>query len=209
MKTTSKLILAICSSAILACSSPERNHRDTPAEPVDSTTGTTEKAQAATADINMDGKEKAFASNAHLASMFWQQAGTLAAKSQNKAIVALGKELNVTHQKLETDLKAIAKGKGLLLPESLSQQQNATLESLKKLAGAQFDQQFLMLLQESQASLTSLYSSSKGFQNQDLKKYADNATLAVQARQQQTARLIRQLESKDPQNLQTSPQPKH
>lgn len=207
MKSSNLQFLAICSTAILACSNPERDHRNTPSRAMDPAANSTVKAHVATADIDMNGKEKAFAINAHLASTFWQEAGTAASKSSNMDIAALGKELSDTHQKLGKNLKAIAKGKGLLLPQTLTEHQAKSLESLKRLTGTQLDHQFLMLLQESQASLTSLYSSAKGFGNRDLITYADNASSAVQARQQTTARLIRQLSIKESQNLQTSPQP--
>lgn len=179
----------------ISCSQPDRSHRDREAEVIDSNVGTTDKAQIITADINMNGKEKAFIATAYSQSLYIWELATLALKSNNTGLQTLAKAIANDQNKLITDLEKIAKGKGLLLERTLSTTQQKDLDALKKLSSSTLDQQFLQQLLGLQSSATVIYQEGLILKNTDLNDYANNAMKIVQAQQATTAKLLKAIES--------------
>lgn len=175
----------------ISCSQPEREHRDKEVEAVDSTVGATEKAQVSTADINMDGHEKAFITSAYSQSLYTQELANLAAKSSNTTLRSLAKTVTADQTKLIQDLEKIAKGKGLQLQRSLSNVQQKELDALKELSSPTLDQQFLQKLQGLQAGATMTYQEGQNLQSDILKDYASNAIKVVHAQQEATTKLVK------------------
>ena len=190
MKKITTLSMALGFSLALACNSADREHRDGPVAPSDSIIDATTKAQVSTADVNVDGAEKAFIISIYSQSLYTTELATIAAKSQMPAMRNLAKEITPSYQKLMTDMEKIAKGKGMLLERNLSKSQQKELNAIKELASPTLDQQVLQKLQTLQAAFTSLFKEGQNLHNTDLKNYANNAIKIIQQQQAPTTKLF-------------------
>ena len=184
MGATAALLLAT------SCNSSERDHRDKAAEPVDSTIDATTKAKISTADIDMDGAEKAFMLSVYSQSIYVTELTTLAAKSKHSGLRAFAKKIAPSYLKLTEDMERIAKGKGLLLERKLSDTQQKEISAIKELASPTLDQQILQKLQSLQAAYTTLFEEAKNLTNNDLKTYASNGSSLIKQQQAETTKLI-------------------
>lgn len=190
MKTITTLSIAISLTLILACNSADREHRDTAVAPSDSVIDATTKAQISTADVNMDGDEKAFIISVHSQSLYTTELATIAAKSQLPELRALVKNISPSYQKLMADMEKIAKGKGILLERSLSKAQQKELDAIKELSSPTLDQQVLQKLQTLQAAFTNIFKEGQNLYHTDLKTYASNALAIIQQQQAPTTKLV-------------------
>lgn len=193
MKITLTLSIATCLTLTLACNPAEREHRDTPAAPADSIIDATTKAQVSTADVNVDGAEKAFIISIYSQSLYTTELATITAKSQMPALRTLAKNITPSYQKLIADMEKIAKGKGMLLERNLSKSQQKELNALKQLSSPTLDQQVLQKLQTLQAAFTNLFKEGQHLTNTDLKTYASNAIKTIQQQQGPTTKLLNQV----------------
>ncbi|WP_113661470.1 DUF4142 domain-containing protein [Pedobacter nanyangensis] len=191
MKNISTLSVALGLSLTLACNSAEREHRDGPVGPSDSVIDATTKAHISTADVNVDGAEKAFIISIYSQSLYTTELATIAAKSQMPALRSLAKDITPSYQKLMADMEKIAKGKGMLLERNLSESQQKELDAIKELASPTLDQQVLQKLQTLQAAFTNLFKERQNLYNSDLKQYAGNALKVIQQQQAPTAKLMK------------------
>lgn len=191
MKNISTLSVALGLSLTLACNSAEREHRDGPVAPSDSVIDATTKAHISTADVNVDGDEKAFIISIYSQSLYTTELATIAAKSQMPALRSLAKDITPSYQKLMADMEKIAKGKGMLLERNLSESQQKELDAIKELASPTLDQQVLQKLQTLQAAFTNLFKEGQNLYNTDLKQYAGNALKVIQQQQAPTAKLMK------------------
>ena len=189
MKITTTLSIATCLTLAMACNSAEREHRDTPAAPSDSIIDPTTKAHISTADVDVDGAEKAFIISIYSQSLYTTELATIAAKSQMPEMRTLAKNITPSYQKLIADMEKIAKGKGMMLERNLSKAQQKELDALKQLSSPTLDQQVLQKLQTLQAAFTNLFKEGQHLSNNDLKTYANNAIKVIQQQQGPTTKL--------------------
>lgn len=175
----------------MSCGQADREHRDNQAHAVDSNADETAKAQVSTADVNMDGGEKAFITSAYSQSLYAQELANSVMKSNNADVRSLAKTVVADQTKLIQDLEQIAKGKGLQLQRALSDSQQKELDALKELATPTLEEQFLQKLQALQAGATVIYEEGKNLNSTTVNDYATNAIKVVQARQATTAKLVK------------------
>lgn len=177
-------------SFTLSCTPSEREHRDTAAMDVDSNVDVTTKAQVSSADINMDGAEKAFILSTYSQSLYIAELANIAGKSRSENFKALAKSVTPTYQKMIADMESIAKGKGLMLERNLSEAQKSDLDALRNLSSPTLDQQLLQKMQSVQAAFTTLFEEGKHLHNTDLNDYAANAMKVIQDQQEKTTKLV-------------------
>lgn len=193
IKLNKIMILGATAAIMLTASctnSSEREHRDTAAKEVDSNIDVTTKAQVNTADINMDGSEKAFIISAYSQSLYTIELAAAAAKSKDEALRNFAKKITPSYQKMLTDLESIAKGKGLLLERNVSDAQRKELDAIKELGSPTLDQQVLQKLQMLQASYTELFKEAEHLQSDVLKDFAKNLMSPIHSQQAETTKLF-------------------
>ncbi len=192
IKLNRLMIVGVATTLLLAqaCSPSEREHRDNAAEPVDSTIDATTKAKVSTADIDMDGAEKAFMISTYSQSLYVTELTNLAAKSKHAELRAFTKKIAPSYQKMTADMELIAKGKGILLERKLSEVQQKELNAIKELSSPTLDQQVLQKLQSFQAAFTTLFEEGKNLSNFDLQNYAKNALEMIHKQQAETTKLV-------------------
>lgn len=193
MINLNKMMIFGAATALLfatSCNPSERDHRDQAAEPVDSAIDATNKAKISTADIDMDGAEKAFILSVHSQNLYVSELTTIAAKSKHAGLRAFVKKIAPDYLKLTDDVELIAKGKGVLLERKLSDTQQKEINALKELSSPTLDQQILQKLQSFQAAYTTLFEEAKNLTNADLQNYAKNASVIIKQQQAETTKLI-------------------
>lgn len=193
MMNLNKMMILSATTALLfatSCNSSEREHRDKAAEPVDSTIDATTKAKASTADIDMDGAEKAFILSVYSQNLYVSELMPLAAKSKHTGLTSFAKKITPSYLKLTDDIERIAKGKGLLLERKLSDTQQNEINAIKELSSPTLDQQILQKLQTFQAAYTTTFEEAKHLANTDIKNYAKNASVVIKQQQAETTKLI-------------------
>ncbi|MDQ8003583.1 MAG: DUF4142 domain-containing protein [Pedobacter sp.] len=193
IKLNKIMVLGSTAAIMLAASctnSSEREHRDTAAEEVDSNIDVTTKAQVNTADINMDGGEKAFIISAYSQSLYTIELATAAAKSKDEALRNFAKKITPGYQKMLTDIESIAKGKGLTLERNVSEAQRKELDAIKQLGSPTLDQQVLQKMQMLQASFTTLFKEAAHLQSDVIKDFAKNSMSPIHSQQAETTTLF-------------------
>ncbi|MGV3547050.1 MAG: DUF4142 domain-containing protein [Pedobacter sp.] len=170
--------------------SSEREHRDTAAQEVDSNIDITTKAQVNTADVNMDGSEKAFIISTYSQSLYTIELATAAAKSKDEALRTFAKKITPGYQKMLTDIERIAKGKGLTLERNISDAQRKELDAIKELSSPTLDQQVLQKLQTLQASFTTLFKEAEHLHSDTIKDFAKNSLSPIHAQQAETTKMF-------------------
>lgn len=192
IKSDKTMILGVITTLLLviSCHPSEREHRDKAAEPVDSAIDITTKAKVATADIDMDGAEKAFVISTYSQSLYVTELANIAAKSSTAALRDFAKKITPSYQKMIIDMEKIAKGKGLLLERNLSETQQKELNAIKELSSPTLDQQVLQKLQTMQAAFTTVFKEAQHLQNHDLNVYASDALHTIHQQQAETTKLV-------------------
>ena len=173
---------------VTSCSSSDREHRDTAAESIDTNIDATTRAQVSTADVDMDGAEKAFLISTYSQSLYAIELTTAAAKSKDEALRSFAKQLTPSYQKMVVDLEKIAKGKGLSLERNLSDAQQKELSAIKELSSPTLDQQILQKLQSLQAGYTTLFKEAEHLANTALKNFAKNSLITIHSQQEGTTK---------------------
>lgn len=174
----------------VSCNPSEREHRDKAVENTDSTVDITTRAKVSTADIDMDGAEKAFIISTYAQSLYTIELANIAAKSQNAQVRSLTKKITPGYQQLVSNMEQISKGKGLLLERSISSAQQKELDALRELSSPTLDQQVLQKLQSLQATFTTLFKEAQHLKNSDLKNYAENGLTIIHQQQSETTKLV-------------------
>jgi len=176
------IILLIGVAGLQACQNGDRNNRDTAATiPSDSTSDTTSRAQAYTADVDLKGDEKSFIINAATGGMMEVEAAKIAIqKSSNAAVKNFASLMVKDHTKANTDLGKIAKSKGLALPASLPEDQMEHLSKMKALTGRPFDTHYIQMMLTDHAKTEALFGEAAKFSNADLKNFALNTLPIIQ-----------------------------
>ena len=179
-KMRSLLWIAAAMLALQACGNADRKDRDEePTLFADSLSDTTTRAQAATADVDMNGNEKLFVLTAATGGMMEVEAATVViSKTKNPEVKAFAQMMLKDHKKANADLEAIAKGKGMSLPTVLPAEHQKHLDDLKAQSGREFDTRYIKMMIEDHAKTTALFTQGSKLKNPDLKIFASN-TLPV------------------------------
>ena len=183
MKANHILIgLLISTAALQACQNGNRENRDEAATtPADSTTDTTLRAKAYTADVDLEGDEKSFIVNAATGGMMEVEAGKLAEqKSTNTAIKSFAAMMVKEHTKANVDLTKIAKDKGLAVPTLLPDDKMQHIAQMKTLTGRSFDVQYMQMMIADHAKTEALFAEASKFNNPNLKAFALNTLPVIQ-----------------------------
>lgn len=187
MKKLTAIFLAIL--ATTACTNSERTHRDDAA--VDTTlplVDTTDKAQVYTADVNLNGDEKVFLLNASLSAQRIREFSHLASQqATNLDLRSQAKKFTHQYSTMLTHLKAIAKGKGILLTNEIA----GELEILKKEQGANFDKLYVNLILVEHANLIQQLDNGIKLANEDIKNLATNGLTIVNRNNSDIAKILK------------------
>ena len=175
-----KTLLMIVPVTIFSCGNPDRNDRDDGAETViDSIRDTTARANAITADVDLNGDEKTFILAAATGGMMEVEAATIAIQlSENAAVRRFAEMMLKDHKKANAELEAIASDKGMKLPSMLPDDKEAHLANLKTLNGKQFEEQYMTMMIGDHAKTIKLFSEGAQLKDNALKMFAGR-TLAV------------------------------
>ena len=174
MKHLFKPLLLVIPIIAAACGSPERENRDAEAtQIIDSISDTTARANAITADVNLNGDEKTFLLAAATGGMMEVEAANLAIQlSKNEVVKSFAQMMLADHTKANKDLAAIVAAKGMKLPTTLSEENQTHLAALKKLSGKQFEEQYMTMMINDHAKTVKLFSEGSVLQDSSLKSFA-------------------------------------
>jgi putative membrane protein len=127
-------------------------------------------------------QEKEFLDKAANDNMAQIQMGRIAQqKSQNPQIQQFGQTLVSDHQNAQDKLQNIAQQNNVTLPSSLDQQHQTEANRLSKLAGTQFDKEFLSSeVNGLQNALQDYKNISENAKDPAVKQYASNAVPVIQ-----------------------------
>ena len=182
--------ILVASLAFTACNDTEkRDHRDNAA--TDSTLpllDTTNKAQAYTADVNLNGDEKVFLLNASLSLQRLAEFAHLASNSAADASLRnQATKMDKEYSKMLKDLQAIAKGKGLMLTKN----DISELGVLKTQEQTAFETKYSELILQEHANLTKQLDNGTKVANADIKNFANNALTIVDQNNRNIAKALK------------------
>ncbi|MFA4870772.1 MAG: DUF4142 domain-containing protein [Pedobacter sp.] len=168
-------LLVICfTSGLLACNNADRNGRDeTAKEMVDSLSDTSDRAQALTADVDLNGDGKVFILSAANGGMMEAEAAGIAIKrSKNKLVKDFAEQMLKDHRAANAELKRIAEGKGIGLGTSLPDELAAHLAKLNSLEERAFDLQYMRMMINNHQKTVELFTSGTRLEDAGLRAFA-------------------------------------
>jgi len=171
LKYPAMLALAIL---LNACGTADRKDRDDSANHIiDSIGDTTQRAQAQTADVALNGDEKTFMLAAATGGMMEVEAANIALQqSSDPAIKAFANKMIADHTKANQELSGIANGVGMQLPATLADDKAQHLAGLKKLKDKKFDEQYMTMMLADHALTVQLLTEGKSLANAQIKAFA-------------------------------------
>lgn len=182
MKNYKIYLVAMTLAGLQSCQNANRNNRDEAATAKrDTISDSTSRAQAYTADVDLNGDEKSFILNAATAGMMEVEAGKIAVtNTHNTKVKNFASMMVKDHTKANKDLTAVAKGKGLALPSVLPDKQMKDLATLKSLTGRSFDTQYITMMINDHADAEALFGHATGYKNEALKNFILNTLPVIQ-----------------------------
>lgn len=160
--------------AIQACGNADRNGRDEAAGSIaDSLSDTTQRAQAITADENLNGDGRAFALSAATGGLMEVEAANLAIKkSKDKAVKDFATRMLKDHTLANQELSGIAEAKGIQPAKTLPEESAAHLTMLGTLADREFDVQYLRMMIADHQKTVQLFTDGSRLADSTLKAFA-------------------------------------
>jgi len=157
-----------------ACTNADRNGRDQAATGVvDSTSDTTQRAKAMTADVDVNGDGKVFTLSAATGGLMEVEAATLAIKkSKDKAVKAFAEQMLKDHSAANTELTSIAGAKGIQLAKTLPDEMEKHLTGLNTLADREFDLQYMRMMISDHQKTVQLFTDGSRLADPELKAFA-------------------------------------
>jgi hypothetical protein len=184
-------VLAITSClAIASCTPAERSYDHSSTEASDSVIDAETRAKVNTAEIDMDGREKAFILSTYSHGLYMSDLAAITAQSKNEKLRTFGDQLGSSYQTTVSDVEKMAKTEGLLLQRQLSSAQQKELSALKELSSPTLDQQVLQKVNQMLATFTTVFKEGSYLKNTALKDFADAHLPEVQKQQAAAAKLI-------------------
>jgi putative membrane protein len=191
MKKPIFFVITLVSISLQGCFNDDRGQRDAAAtSAIDQTEDTTQRAQNYTADVDINGDEKSFLSQAASGSMGEIAAGNLIIqKSTNPAVKAFAERMVKEHTKANKELEEIAKTKGLVFPNTLSEKQLKEIAAMKELSGRSIDVQYITMMINNHAQTVALYGKATSFKDSALKAFASTNLPVVQMHRKEAIKL--------------------
>lgn len=123
---------------------------------------------------NVSSADKEFMNKAAEGGMAEVKLGELAAsKAQSPEVKAFGQRMVVDHGKANTDLKALAAEKNVMLPADVNSEQKEMYDKLSKLSGAEFDKEYVKgMVEDHEKDVAEFKKQSTGAADSDLKTFA-------------------------------------
>ncbi|MBB5437955.1 putative membrane protein [Pedobacter sp. AK017] len=149
MKNYWKSLLPVCIFiGLQSCGNAERKDRDeTATSIIDSLSDTTQRAHAATADVELNGDGKVFVLSAATGVMMELEVAVVAnKKSKNKAVKDFAARMLKDYGLADQELNQISSDKGILLPKTLPKELAGSVAGLKGLANRAFDLQYIRMM---------------------------------------------------------------
>ena len=133
-------------------------------------------AGAAAADAGLSEADREFVAKAAQGGMMEVAAGKLAAqRGLDPAVKEFGQRMVTDHTAANAQLKSLAEGKQLVLPDSMSEDQSAALGKLEALNGRDFDQTYSrMMVKDHIEDIGEFEKEVKKGQDTDVKSFAQN-----------------------------------
>lgn len=181
--------------ALQACSNPDRNGRDEAAGTiVDSLSDTTQRAQAMTADVNLNGDGKVFALSAATGGLMEVEAASLAIKkSKDKAVKDFAANMLKDHTLANQELSGIAEAKGLQPAKTLPEESSAHLTMLGTLADREFDVQYIRMMIADHQKTVQLFTDGSRLADAQLKAFAVKTLPIIQQHYDAAVKIGKQL----------------
>ncbi len=178
MKIWTRSLVACAATAGLVAagaSGAYAQDRDTPrpATPSGASSGASSMAGQKTADM-LKPADKTFATKVAQDGMAEIELGKLAEqKGSHPQVKSFGERMQTDHAKANDELKTLASEKGVTLPASPNQQQEALKTKLDKLDGAAFDRAYAdAMVQDHQKAVSEFEKESKSASDADVKAFA-------------------------------------
>jgi putative membrane protein len=92
---------------------------------------------------NRTAETDTFLTNAAQANMFEIEMGQIAQRSSNPTVKQFADRMVTDHTNLQNQLKPVAAAQSVTLPTTVSSSQQATIDRLSKLSGADFDREYI------------------------------------------------------------------
>jgi len=152
-------------------SSPEQNDSS-------SAGGMATKTGDVTNQSKVDGDEATFMTKAAIGGMMEVDAGKMALKSTNPKVKAFAAQMVADHSKANTELKALALKKKIILPAEYPSDEKAHLEAMKNMKGANFDKHYIDMMVTDHDKTIALFKTGSEAQDKEVKDFA-NKTIPV------------------------------
>jgi putative membrane protein len=94
-------------------------------------------------------------------------------KGSNQSVTSFGEQMVKDHTEANNELRSVASGKGITVPESLNAKDQALYDRLSKLSGAQFDRAYInAMVKDHQEDVAEFRKVSKTSKDPDIKTFA-------------------------------------
>ncbi|WGQ10667.1 DUF4142 domain-containing protein [Pedobacter gandavensis] len=169
-----------------ACTSSDRNGRDhETTKMTDALLDSTQKAQALTADVGLNGDEKVFTISAATGGRMEVELANLAIKkTKEKSVKEFAQMMLKDHNMINQELSAIANQKGLKLPEALPEKVAADLVMLNTLADRAFDVQYMRMMINDHEQTIQLFTDGSHIADNQLRGFALKTLPTIQKHHQ-------------------------
>jgi putative membrane protein len=131
---------------------------------------------AVAADMGLSPADRAFVTKAAQGGLMEVTAGKLAAqRGLDPAVKEFGQKMVTDHTAANDKLKALANSKQMVLPDSVSEDQNAALGKLEALSGAEFDKMYShMMVKDHVEDISEFEKEAKRGQDGDVLSFAES-----------------------------------
>lgn len=139
-----------------------------------------------------------FMTEAASSGMLEVQAGELAqSTSQNQEVKSFGQMMVTDHTKANDELKALARQKSIVMPDSMSERHMSMVDNLRNSTGAEFDQNFADLMVTSHEEAVNLFEeAAQNVEDPDVKAFASKTLPTLQQHLDKARQLNDKLKNK-------------
>jgi putative membrane protein len=164
------LVIGVCT--FQSCKSPENRGGNADSSTVDSagadTSGMSMSPSAkdsmpadVTNQSGVDTEEATFMKKAAIGGMMEVDLGKIAQKSANADVKAFATQMVTDHTKANTELKALAANKGIVLPAEYPAEEKAHIDMMKSMTGAAFDKHYIEMMVTDHDKTVALFKSAE------------------------------------------------
>lgn len=126
--------------------------------------------------------DRAFVEKAAAGGLMEVQLGKMAQeKASDQQVKDFGKRMEDDHSKANDQLKSVAQSVGVTPPTSLPAKEQAQVDKLSKLSGADFDKQYMtMMVSDHKKDVAEFQKASKGAKDEGVKSFASSTLPTLQ-----------------------------